>query len=183
VGTQPAGSEPGAGTITGISQGTLLKTVVQDELTYPAGSRKEVIDGSGAYLPFKIANYDTTYVDLTVNDNAHIKVTAEDGIASIVYQLVPESNSSDAFVTSFIFTVDQSGLLIADIPLGISTRTFMAHLVPAPGATFQLIDKGGFERTDGTVALDDKIVVTSEDGTNTAVYFLDVLAPTQIFFA
>mgnify|MGYP006287775369 CR=1 FL=1 len=183
VGTQPSGSEPGAGTVTGISQGTLLKTVVQDELNYPAGSRMEVIDASGAYLPFKIANYDTTYVDLTVNNEAYIKVTAEDGVTSIVYQLLPEFSSSDAFVTSFIFSVDQSDLLIADIPLGISTRSFLDQLTPAPGATIQLIDKGGFERTDGTVALDDKLVVTSEDGENTAVYFLDVLAPTQVFFA
>jgi len=181
--TQPSGSTPGSGLITGISYGTLLKTVVEDQLNYPAGSQKEVIDDAGAYLPFRVLNYNTEYIDLTVNDNAFIKVLAEDGLSSIVYQLVPETSLSDAFVSSFIFSVDQSGFLISNIPLGITASSFLDQLIPAPGASIKLLDKEGFERTDGNIALDDKVVVTSGDATNTVVYLLSVVSETVIYYA
>ena len=84
VTTQPSGSTPGEGNISGISYGTLLRTVVENELGYPTGSKKEVIDDKGAYLPFKVLKYNDEYMDVTVSDKAFIKVTAEDGVTSIV---------------------------------------------------------------------------------------------------
>lgn len=183
VTTQPSGSTPGEGKITGISYGTLLKLVAETQLNYPAGSRKEVIDESGAYLPYRVLNYNEEYVDLTVNDKAFIKVTAEDGMTSIVYQLVPESGSGDAFVSSFIYSVDQASLLISNVPLGITANIFLANLIPAPGATVKLLDKEGFQRTDGNIFLDDRVVVTSQDGSNTVVYYLSIVTETELFFA
>jgi len=114
---------------------------------------------------------------------AFIKVTAMDGKTTIVYQLVPESSASDAFVNSNIYSVDQSTLLISDIPLGISTSTFLANLIPAPGASIELVDKSGFNRTKGEVSLDDRLIVTSEDGTNTVVYYLSVLQAQGVYLA
>jgi len=183
VTTQPSGNEPGVAMITGIPYGTLLETVVKNHLKYPAGSSKEVIDNNGAYLPFQILNFDTVYVSLTVNDKVFIKVVAMDGKTSIIYQLVPESSASDAFVNSNIFSVNQSTFLIADVPLGITTGTFMAQIIPAPGATIILVDKSGFVRTNGGVALDDRLIVTSEDGTKSVVYYLSVLNPNGVYLA
>jgi hypothetical protein len=49
-------------------------------------------------------------------------------------------------------------------------------LVPSLGASLKLVDKKGFERADGMVADDDKVVVTSPDGTVTRVYHISKLA-------
>ena len=74
-------------------------------------------------------------------------------------------------------------MLISEIPQGITVSSFLAQLVPAPGASIKLLDKAGFERTDGVVVLDDLVVVTSEDGTNTVVYYLKVVTEIEIYFA
>jgi len=181
--SQPSGSEPGMGTISGIPYGTLLKTVVESNLKYPVGSKREVLDKDGAYLPYKVLNFDTTYVNVTVSTEAFINVTAENGTTSIIYKIVPVSSASDAFVTSVILSVNNTSKVIGDIPEGISTQVFMSHLVPAPGATIQLVDKGGFERVNGQVSIDDKLIVTSEDESKVVVYYLGVLIKPVVYLA
>jgi formylmethanofuran dehydrogenase subunit D len=52
----------------------------------------------------------------------------------------------------------------------------MSYLFPSLGASMKLVDKMGFEKTDSTVADDDKLVVTSKDGTKTVVYHISKLA-------
>jgi formylmethanofuran dehydrogenase subunit D len=49
-------------------------------------------------------------------------------------------------------------------------------LVASEGATMKVVDKKGFQRMDGTVADDDKLVVTSADKTVTVVYHISKLA-------
>jgi hypothetical protein len=137
----------------------------------------DVVDADGAYVALKTQNYDsvTLYVDVTVSSSIYFDVIAENGITKIRYQLLPQATPSDAFVLSDVYTVMQSDNLIKFIPGGTSAETFLSYLIPATGATLKLVNKMGQERTEGDVARDDQLVVTSENGEITRVYHLAML--------
>ncbi len=167
--------ETGVATITGFEYGTSLTTIINNILS-PAGSVQDMIDGAGAYVPFKMMNFDTTYVNVTVNSNTYIEVTAEDGVTKILYQLIPDVSEKDAFITSTVYDVVQKDVLIHYVPRGTNVRSFLSNLVPSAGASMVLVDKLGMERVDGYVADDDKVIVTSPNGNVTKVYFMSMLA-------
>lgn len=176
----------GAGTINGFEYGTTIQTIINN-VTVPAGATMTVISGDGAYVPIQTLNYDSTYVTVTVNANTYFEVLAENGITRINYQLIPESSSSDAFVTSDLYSVAQKNLLIDFVPRGINVQNFLSNLVIVQGASMKLVDKLGFERKIGVVADDDKLVVTSANGEKTVVYHISKLAtefiPTTTYLA
>ncbi len=164
----------GTGIISGFEYGTRLRTILNN-IAVPMGATMDVINSKGEYVPAKRLNYDTAYVDVTVNAGIYFDVLAEDGLTRIIYQLNPTSTESDAFVLSDIYTVIQSTNLIQFIPRGTNVRTFLSNIVPAKGATVKLVDKMGHERIDGGIAQDDKVVVTSADGQVTRAYYLSML--------
>jgi hypothetical protein len=164
----------GAGTISGFEFGTLLKTV-KNNVIVPGGASMNIVDNTGAFIPFKKLNFDTSYVDVTVNTNTYFDVLAEDGVTRIIYQLLPEASQSDAFITSDVYDVTQKELLISFVPRETNVRAFLSNVVPSTGASMKLVDKFGLERTYGHIVEDDKLVVTSPDGTNTKVYYLSML--------
>lgn len=164
----------GSGTVSGFEYGTRLITVLNN-ITLPAGATLNVINSAGAYVPTKMLNFDTVYVDVTVNSGIYLDVLAEDGLTQITYQLLPSSTENDAFILSDIYTVTQSTNLINFIPRGTNVQTFLSYLVPSTGATVKLVDKMGHERTDGSIMQDDKVVVTSANGLVTRVYHLSML--------
>jgi len=163
------------GTITNIEYGTKLATVVDNVTLPPYATSFTIIDKNGAYMPLKILNFDTALVDVGVSDQIYFEVVAEDGVTKITYQLKPNATSSDAFVTSDIFTVNQEEAFIDFIPLGTTVQAFIKNLVPAPGATLKLVDKIGLERTFGDLVKDDKLIVTSQNGDVIKVYYLSML--------
>ncbi len=181
AGPKSAGGENEAGTatITGFEYGTALTTIIAN-ITVPAGAMMDVVDGDGAYVPLKRMNFDTTYVNVTVNDNIYFVVVAEDGLTSIVYQLIPDVSEKYAFITSDIYEVVQKDLLIQYVPRGTNVQSFLSNLVASAGASVDLIDKYGMARVDGTVADDDKVVVTSVNGEVTKAYFISMLAEKYI---
>lgn len=162
------------GIVGGMEYGTLLKDVVAN-VTVPAFASMNIVDVNDASVPLLKLNFDTMYVDATVNDQIFFEVIAEDGVTKILYQLVPASTASDAFVTSDVFWVQQDISLIDLIPQGTTVQGFMANLVPVTGATMLLVDKNGMERTFGEVYKDDRLIVTSEDGETEKVYYLSLL--------
>jgi hypothetical protein len=162
------------GTIEGFDYGTLIRSIVQN-ITVPAGASMQVVDDEGAYVPLKRLNFDTTYVDVEVNDQTYIEVVAEDGVTKVVYQLVPNAEPSDAFVTSAVYSVDQEQSLISLVPEGTTVSGLLSNLTPARGATINIVDKLGGDRIMGNVFLDDKIVVTAADGETTRIYYLTML--------
>ena len=168
-------SEAGAGTIQGFDYGTSLNTIVKN-ITVPPGATMDIIDGNGAYVPLIAMNFDTAYVNVTVNSNIYIYVLAEDGLTSIVYKLLPTTSSNNAFILSDIYSVVQKDLLVQFVPRGTSVQTFFSYVVASEGATMKLVDKMGLERIDGTVKDDDKVVVTSPNGLVQKVYFLSMLS-------
>jgi hypothetical protein len=162
------------GTISGFDYGVAVKNVLVN-VNVPVGATLTVVDADDAWVPMLRLNFDTIYVDVSVNDQIFFEVIAEDGITKILYQLKPNATASDAFVTSDVFMIQQEGELIYLIPLGTTVQAFLKNLVPAPGATMKLVDKLGHERTSGIVAKDDQLVVTSEDETVVRTYDLSLL--------
>ncbi len=51
----------------------------------------------------------------------------------------------------------------------------MRNVMPCDGATMQILDKAGMERTMGGLYKDDQVVVTAQDGVTTRTYFLSML--------
>lgn len=164
----------GSGNISGFEYGTRLRTILNN-IVVPMGATMNVINSEGAYVSTKILNFDTAYVDVTVNSGIYLDVLAEDGLTQIVYQLRPTSSESDAFILSDVYTISQSTNLIQFVPRGSSVNTFMSYLVPSTGSAIKLVDKMGHERVDGGIAQDDKVVVTSANGQVTRVYHLSML--------
>jgi len=162
------------GTVSGMDYGDILKDVV-DMIMVPMGASMTVVDANDAYLPFKRVNFDTTYVDVTVTGEVYLDVVAEDGETNIKYQMTPNGSGSDAFVLSDVYMVEQDKLLISLVPEGSSTMAFLGKLTLPAGASMQLYDRLGYERNSGPIAIDDKLVVTSADGTVSVTYFLSVL--------
>lgn len=165
----------GSGSVSGFDYGTSLRTVINN-INVPAGASLSVINEAGAYVPFKMLNFDTAYVNVTVNSEIYLDVLAENGTTRITYKLNPQASPSMAFVLSDIYAVSQKDFLISFVPRGINVQNFLSNLVLSSGASMKLIDKMGYERTDGAVADDDKLVVMSADGSVTTVYHISKLA-------
>lgn len=159
------------GTVSGFDYGTLLKNV-KAGVTVPAGASMDIVDNNGAYVALKKLNYDTVYVETQVSDLIYFVVTAEDGATMITYQLVPNSENSDAFVVSEIYDVDSENFLISLIPENTAVSGFLKNLTPSAGATLQVKDKGGNDRNLGDLYSDDKLTVTAADGETENSYFI-----------
>lgn len=170
-----ASAEAGVGNVKGFDYGTALRTILAN-IKLPVGATMAVIDGDGAYVPLKTLNFDTLYVDVTVNSNIYLNVVAENGVTEINYQLLPSSSENDAFLLSDVYKVVQKNLLIQYVPRGTNVSTFLSNLVPSGKATMTLVNKMGQERLDGGVADDDKVVVTSANGLVTKTYYIEKLA-------
>jgi hypothetical protein len=167
-------AEDGAGYITGFEYGTQLRTVLNN-VTVPDGATLSIVNDSGAYVSLRRLNFDTAYVNVTVNANTYFDVVAENGVTRIVYQLQPRSSENDAFILSDVYAVLQSENLVNFVPRGTNVQAFLTNVVPSLGATVKVVDKMGFERTEGSLYEDDKVVVTSPNGLITRVYHLSML--------
>ncbi|MBK6281419.1 MAG: T9SS type A sorting domain-containing protein [Draconibacterium sp.] len=177
--SQPNGTgdegNAGAGTVTGFEYGTSLKTILAN-IVIPAGARMDIIDADGAYVPLTQLNFDTAYVNVTVNSNTYLDVKAENGVTEIIYQLLPQSSESDAFITSTVYSVVQKDIIIQYVPRGTNVQSFLGNLVPNAGSSIKLVNKMGQERIDGAVADDDKVIVISSNGDVSTVYYISMLA-------
>jgi hypothetical protein len=168
-----------SGGIYNVPAGIKLSEVVAN-VTVPEGAVMTVVNGADAWVPFTRINFDSTYVDVLVSQDIYFEVVAENGTTKIRYQVVPMSDPSDAYVLSDVYTVDQDLGLIHFVPRGTEVSTFLRNLIPAPGATLKVVDKSGLQRTRGGLYQDDMLVVTSQDGQVTKIYYLDMLR-TQFF--
>jgi hypothetical protein len=171
-----AGNEnAGVGNVKGFDYGTALRTILAN-IKVPDGASLAAINKNGDYVPLKILNFDTAYVNVTVNDNIYLSVIAENGITKIVYQLIPDASEDDAFILSDVYNVLQKEFLIEFVPRGTRVGSFLSNLIPSAGATMKVINKLGQERLNGDVADDDKVVVTSKNGSVTKTYYISKLA-------
>ena len=169
------GVSGGTGMISGVTYSEKIADVI-DNVTVPVGAKLQVIDGDGAYVSLVALNYDTVYVDATVTDDVYFEVTAEDNKTTITYQLVPDVSEDDAFIISYVYEIDQDGLLISYCPRGTNVRSLLGNIIAVKGASVKVVDKFGLERTKGEIADDDMVVVTSASGNVTRVYHIAILA-------
>ncbi len=167
-------TEGEAGSIKGVAYGDLLKDVL-DSLVIPQTATVSIIDMNGALVPLKSLNFDTVMVDTRVGNSIFIEVLAQNGVNMITYQFEPDALSSDAFVISSVFDVDQENLTISDIRYGLTAQSVWSYIEVVKGASATLVDKGGNERTEGLLNYDDRLVIISEDGSTTVVYYLGFL--------
>ena len=163
------------GTITGsgVRWGVPVKEILA-ALIVPDLATFAVIDKDDDLVALQVRNFDEVLSDVRINDSIFIEVRAQNGY-TVLYQIKPESASSDAFVVSSVFLVDQDNLAISLIPIGISADEFKRNVQAVTGATVKVLDKFGMERTLGLMNYDDKLEVVSQDGTNTVVYYLNFL--------
>ncbi|NQU86055.1 MAG: T9SS type A sorting domain-containing protein [Mariniphaga sp.] len=141
----------------------------------PEGANMDIVDADDKYVSLKALTFDSTYTDVTVNDQTFFEVVAEDGKTKILYQILPASAASDAFVTSNVYMVDQDAANIMYVPRGTAVSALLANLIPATGATVEIVDKLGNVRTLDNIYQDDKVVVTAADGVTVKVYYLSML--------
>lgn len=162
------------GTISGFSKNTPLKEVIAG-LTVPPGATMTIVDKNDAYISLKKLNYDSAYVDVLATSDIYLAVVAENYLNRILYQLKPTVTNSEAFITSDIYHVDQQGYVIQFVPEGTSVQSLFANVTPSAGATMKIYDKAGFERTNGDIYRDDKLLVVSADNTNSTAYYFSML--------
>ncbi len=161
-------------TVTGLEYGDLVNDVMSN-LTVPATATKYLVNEDSVLVPQKLLDSDTNYVDVLVHDGLYVEVRAEN--ASVKwYELVMDSEASDAYVTSSLYEVNQELQLISGFPGGVSVSTFLGNIHPVSGAVVNIVDKAGFVREQGVMAFDDKAMVTSEDGSNSRLYNLKFYA-------
>jgi hypothetical protein len=157
------------GTVSGFPYGTFLKDVIAG-VDIPPNCTFNIINGNNGYQPLKVLNWDTLYVNVQVSDHIYLEVIAENAVNKIVYQLKPDSSPNDAFVTSDYYTVYQKASVIDRILDNTTVYGLFKYLTPAPGATMKVVDQYGYERVQGFLALEDKLVVTSQDETTSKIY-------------
>jgi hypothetical protein len=114
-----------------------------------------------------------------------VVVTAQDGTTELTYSIefTWAAASTEAFVTSTVYTVNDTDESITDIPFGTALATFKANLTPANNATFEVY------QADGTTLASDlqtgfKVIATAQDGITIKTYTitLDEQAATDLFF-
>lgn len=162
------------GVITGFTYDMTLRELL-DNLNKPPLATMYIYNADHELVPLRKINNDTVYVDTKVSDAYQIEVIAQNHVTKVMYDLQPEFAGSSAFVTSDVYDVDQDLTLISLINLGTSVRTFINNLIVPEGAQVQLYDKANFARDSGAVKFDDYLHVTSADGEETAIYFLQFI--------
>ena len=172
--------ETGTGTISGFEYGTTLRDV-RSGVNVPFGATLTVVDAQDRYVPLSKLNFDTMYVDVQVSDQFFFEVISENGETTILYQLLPESDPSDAFVYSDIYSVNQDVKLIDLVPEGTSVSGILGNLTPSANATMMVVDKNLMERGKGIIMRDDKIIVVSANGESSNIYLIKHLGSPQYY--
>ena len=137
-----------------------------------------VIDAQNNLVPLLLRSRDTSLVEpivaAKVFNGLYFEVIAEDGTIA-KYELIAEASSSDAYLTSNVFTVSQEdgSENVSGVSGGYSVATFLSLLTPSGKATLELRDKTGVERASGAIQLDDYVAVISEDLSKTAKYAIN----------
>ena len=157
------------GTISGIPQGTSVKTVLE-HITKPEEAVLHLIDGNNDPVPLQRKNFNNTYVDTRAGSYVYFEVIAEDRATEITYQLETDVAANQAYVFSNVYAVDQDLREISMVSRGTNVKTFFKYLHPSQGASIKLKDASGKPRTGGYVAFDDQVVVTSPDASTQKVY-------------
>ena len=163
-------SQTGAATINGVNHTVSIEVANGTDVTTLAptitvSKYATISPASGATTDF------TNPVDYTV--------TAQDGTTQLYTVTVTVAPSSDATISSTVYTVDNGAETITNIPYAHNLATFEGNITPATGATFETYE------TNGTTVATDlqtgyKLIVTAQDGTTTKTYTITRIAPATV---
>ncbi len=140
-------------------------------------------------VPFYGATYEVYEADGTtlasdLQTGYKLIVTSQDGNTSKTYAITKSPLSTDATVTSLVYTIDGGAGTISGVLFKSTVTTFEALLDPAAGASFMTYE------ADGTTLATDlasgyKLIVTAEDGSTTKTYTitLDAEMPADLIFS
>ena len=116
---------------------------VLDNVDVPALAVLNIIDADGNLVALQALDMsDSTYRKTMLMGDVWFEVIAQDG-SGITYLLDQGILSSDAWLTSNVYTVNQENLTIADILEGTTVEVLLRNLVPAGNALMQVYDKAG----------------------------------------
>ncbi len=108
-------------------------------------------------------------------------VTAEDGVTTKDWVVSVSVPSTDATITSTVYSVDGGTFAISNVPFNTPVDAFKSRLTPATAATFEVYESDGTTLAT-TLATGHKVIVTAEAG-NTQAYTIELLAaPTGDLF-
>lgn len=108
-------------------------------------------------------------------------VTAEDGVTTKDWVVSVSVPSTDATITSTVYSVDGGTFAISNVPFNTPVDAFKSRLTPATAATFEVYESDGTTLAT-TLATGHKVIVTAEAG-NTQDYTIELLAaPTGDLF-
>ena len=165
-----------ARSVSGISMGTSIEDLIGN-VSAPSTAQLMIVHplygimGTSKYNNDTILYQNKEKIAIMANDNTLIEVVAQDGETKAQYQLVFDVKSNEAYVLSNSYVVKEDKKVI-DFIDDITVGFFLDQLIPAPGATIKIVNKMGQEKSVGWLAYDDKLIVTSEDGSNIVSYYL-----------
>jgi len=150
------------GTIGVVEQLTTINELLA-HLTVPAGAFMNIFDGQRRHIPLLHYTPDTLIaVDPIVNEDVFIEVIAEDGVTKMVYSLIM-GDVAEPFLTSNVYFIYQDLKIIDLFILNTNIKTFLYNVTPSAGASIKILDKYDYERTEGNMFIDDRIVVTDQN--------------------
>ena len=170
------------GTVGGFTFGLSIRQLL-DKVNVPLNALLNVIDASQNYVSLRTLTTGNIYVDRYASSDYYFEVVAENG-NTIVYQLMPSAASNEAYVLSDVYSVLEEPLkIISNVATGTGVSLFFSNLLPVEGAVLKLINKSGQQRELGTLSLDDKLSVTSADGTVTVMYEISFIGEMSAYVA
>lgn len=171
---------PGSGSkwgkIANVDFGTTITQLV-DGVTAPATATMTITNIYNEVIPAMAYNNDTnlikaaTMVDVIATNMVVLEVVAQNGVDTAFYAVEIKQADNIAKVTSNVYFVNEDAKNIQYVP-ATSVDYFLSNLIPTPGATMKVINKMGQQRTDGFLGYDDKLVVTSKDGSVSVEYWI-----------
>ncbi len=163
--------------ISGFSAQATLAFVIEG-LIVPDLAVMNVLDNDGVIVPFTYIDLDGEVRDVLVSPNFSIVVLAQNG-ALATYSFDFGLGTSEAVLFSQSLEISQEDKVVYGVLMGIAAPALNAQIYANEGATVRIVDKAGFERTEGTVMPDDKIIVTSADATNEVSYTINFVEGTS----
>jgi len=150
-------------------QGTSVAGLLRNLNTAP-GATMHIVDKGGFVRSSGLLYKDDKLV-----------VTSKEGVTAKVYFFNVWrgywGGPYQAYVVSDYYFINQIYQTIGGVwPEDISIAEFKSNLYPAWGATLKVIDTNGNESTHANLAVGDRVLVTSADGTQTATYSISIIS-------
>ena len=150
------------GVVDSVENLTTINELLQN-ITVPDGAFLNIFAANRQHIPLLHYAPDTLVeIDPIVTEEMFLEVIAEDGITKILYS-IGLKRASEPYLTSNVYIVYQEEKVIDLFVDYTNIKTFMHHVVPSPGATIKVFDKFDYERTQGDMYVDDKVIVIDQN--------------------